>query len=282
MLITSCSSQSDAQRIKQETSFHNLASDVQTLVLQIARGYIKLEDLIHIEHHTTRDMIAKQTVDTQQAIITHIASEAQRKEFLQSLRSPEMKKRYNDLMDSSEATFSRVFASYNRITSVESQSPSGDTEIADLSRSESDESSESDDNLGKELSSLKAENEHIEAAWSSFIERLKSDHTLFCILGKPGSGKSTLVKFVVDNSNTKSLLSQRSMKVHVLSHFFWKSGLPSQNNIKGLLCSLVHQILCGDQAMLEDAMSRCDLDSFRHYDDWSERSLRTLLFHLFK
>ncbi|KAJ4003866.1 hypothetical protein NW752_011994 [Fusarium irregulare] len=284
MLALICS-QSDAQKLKQEASFHNLASDVQTLVVQIAQGYIKLEDSMRVEYQATRDTMIRQTADTQEAIKDHITTEVQRKELLQSLRSPEMKKRYNDLMDSSQATFSRVFASYDRITAdgtVESEGPSHDGEKAALSRPEKTESGESDQNLGEEPSSLKAENGHIEAVWSRFTEWLKSDNPLFCILGKPGSGKSTLVKFVVDNSKTRSLLTQRSMDVHVLSHFFWKIGLPSQNSVKGLLCSLIHQIFHADQTMLGDAMSRYDLESYRHYDDWSERSLRTLLFHLFK
>ncbi|RBR10305.1 uncharacterized protein FIESC28_09513 [Fusarium coffeatum] len=198
-MLTLICSQGDAQRIRHESSFRNLGSDVQTLVVQIAQGYIKLEDLMRVEHQETRDMVIRQTADTQKAIKDHITTDVQRKEFPQSLRSPEMKKRYKDLIDSSESTFSRVFASYDRVATVDGDGTS-------LSSLESSDSDESDDSSTGDLSSLHFRDEHIDEAWASFVKWLRSESSLFCIQGKPGSGKSTLVKFIIDNPNTKALL----------------------------------------------------------------------------
>ena len=42
--------------------------------------------------------------------------------------------------------------------------------------------------------------------WSSFAKWLTGDESLYWITGKPGAGKSTLVKFIRQNERTKRLL----------------------------------------------------------------------------
>ncbi|KAK7408212.1 hypothetical protein QQX98_009621 [Neonectria punicea] len=269
-------SRSDAIELQQKKDFNDLAMDVQSLVLHIAQGHTKLEDLVKAEHDVTRQAIAQETVKTQGAINTHVtaevralgtsaATEAQRKSFLQSLKFPEVNQRYNDLMNSRDASFKRVFASYKEMTS------------------NGDESKTTRESKSKDPSTTERVLSEIDKAWAEFVGWLQSSDSLFCIRGKPGSGKSTLVKFIIDNKNTKQLLTHWSPKARIISHFFWKIGSPAQNSIKGLLCSLVYRSLDGNKEMVEFVLERFPhLSSNTYYYDWSTEDLKTVLYYILK
>lgn len=93
-------------------------------------------------------------------------------------------------------------------------------------------------------------------AWiydSSFESRVKPHHFLdwlqredgfFWIRGKPGSGKSTLMKFIADHERTKEALSEwaGSSTVMTASHYFWNSGSTLQHSYDGLLRSILLQV----------------------------------------
>ncbi|KAM0193372.1 hypothetical protein ACHAPI_007684 [Fusarium lateritium] len=59
----------------------------------------------------------------------------------------------------------------------------------------------------------------------------------------------------------------------ILSHFFWKIGKFSQNTIKGLLCSLVHQLLVGDDEMMDFVLDHDVMGSHMDFNDWSVTAL---------
>jgi len=73
--------------------------------------------------------------------------------------------------------------------------------------------------------------------WKSWIE---SADPIFWISGKPGSGKSTLMKYLVHNS--KSHLSS-SHNLVLVDYFFWVGGTDIQRSQEGLLRSLLYDIL---------------------------------------
>lgn len=75
---------------------------------------------------------------------------------------------------------------------------------------------------------------------------LKAGHGIFWISGKPGSGKSTLMKFVANDDRTLKLLSQWSSpgKAIIASHYFWNAGTVIQKSHEGLLRGLLYEILC--------------------------------------
>ncbi|KAK8075657.1 hypothetical protein PG997_010320 [Apiospora hydei] len=81
---------------------------------------------------------------------------------------------------------------------------------------------------------------------ATFNEWLTSDDKVYWISGKPGSGKSTLMKFLCDNPQTLERLStwaQSDRLVHA-SYFFWNAGSQElQKSHEGLLRSLVYQVL---------------------------------------
>ncbi|KAK7427642.1 hypothetical protein QQZ08_005917 [Neonectria magnoliae] len=266
------SSRNDAIELRQKQNFNNLALDVQSLVLQIAQGHTKLEDLVKAEHDVTRQVIVQETIRTQGTINTHVttevqalgtsaATEAQRKSFLQSLKFPEINQRYNDLMSSRDASFKRVFASYKEMTN------------------DDDETKTTRESKDKDSSTAKRVPNEIDEAWAEFVGWLQTSDSLFCIRGKPGSGKSTLVKFIIDNKNTKQLLTRWSPKARIISHFFWKIGSSAQNSIKGLLCSLVYRSLDGNKEMVEHVLDRFPhLSSNTYYYDWSTEDLKAVLY----
>jgi hypothetical protein len=84
-----------------------------------------------------------------------------------------------------------------------------------------------------------------ERAWSSFTEWLKGDDSIYWIYGKGGSGKSTLMKYICEDSRTPKLLAQwgGTDKDVLMVAFFWVSGTPDQASQIGLLRSLLYDIL---------------------------------------
>ncbi|KAJ4988895.1 hypothetical protein SVAN01_05519 [Stagonosporopsis vannaccii] len=87
---------------------------------------------------------------------------------------------------------------------------------------------------------------------TTFVRWLESDDDLYWISGPPGSGKSTLIKFLYNHESTKrslQLWAQNSVVV-VAGYFFWNAGTNKlQKSQEGLLRSLLYQILrqCPDQ-----------------------------------
>ncbi|KAM6534547.1 hypothetical protein FALCPG4_004179 [Fusarium falciforme] len=120
---------------------------------------------------------------------------------------------------------------------------------------------------------------HSEArTWDSLVEWLQSSEPVYWISGKPASGKSTLMKFILSHDQTKPLLQQWQDNVHILSHFFWRPGTELQQSIKGLLCSLLHQIFVEDKGRalpyLKERRELCWKDS---PSDWDPQELEALL-----
>ena len=78
----------------------------------------------------------------------------------------------------------------------------------------------------------------------------EGDH-FYWLTGKAGSGKSTLMNFLVSSPETKFALSRWAghARIVMISYFFWNSGKPLQKDIRGLLRACVYQILENDRKM---------------------------------
>ena len=81
--------------------------------------------------------------------------------------------------------------------------------------------------------------------WSNFVEWLESGHGIYWINGKAGSGKSTLMNYISEDSRVTSLLHSWSgpKQIIIPTFFFWNAGSPMQKTTTGLLRSLLYQIL---------------------------------------
>jgi hypothetical protein len=80
----------------------------------------------------------------------------------------------------------------------------------------------------------------------------------FMITGKPGSGKSTFMKFVAGHEQTRRALVKWSggRKLVVASFFFWSSGTILQRSQDGLLRCLLYKILSQMPDMIPVAVPR--------------------------
>ncbi|KAJ3578357.1 hypothetical protein NPX13_g2210 [Xylaria arbuscula] len=86
-----------------------------------------------------------------------------------------------------------------------------------------------------------------------FANWLKGGDGIYWIRGKAGSGKSTLIRFLVENAETYKLLSAwaGSRSLVLASHFFWKAGTPLQKSLAGLLRTLLFQLLRQVPSLIE-------------------------------
>ncbi|KAM0559807.1 hypothetical protein ACHAPJ_003755 [Fusarium lateritium] len=288
-------SQSDAIYLQQDASFRKLDTDVQSLITQLAQGIIDVKDLVKQEHTTTRNLIPQESARAEVAINSHtdsqvlklrITAETEKKceTFLQSLKAPRMNQRYNDVMDSRDASFNQVFASYEKMRAMyyggseHSDDSEDDDELED-----DDDSHESGVAEGSETSEVSRDSEcmahldDIHGAWVSFNSWLCSDEKLFYIQGKPGSGKSTLVKFIIDQDQTHDLVQQWSHEAIVISYFFWKIGSEEQKSLKGFWCSLLYQRLQDQQHLIWGTLQHFShLSLHSGYHDWSIKDLEAV------
>ena len=91
-----------------------------------------------------------------------------------------------------------------------------------------------------------------------------SDRGLLWIRGKPGSGKSTLVKYALDNHGARD-------NALVLSFFFHGRGDELQRTPLGLFRSLVHQVLRQAPDALQNLVNRFETkrkENGKPGEDW--------------
>jgi hypothetical protein len=94
--------------------------------------------------------------------------------------------------------------------------------------------------------------------WSDLTTWLEQDNGCYWLNGKAGSGKSTFMKFLSEDSRTLAALKRWAPRTRSLlgleswapphgyvtaSFFFWHAGTYMQNSQKGLLQTLLHDVL---------------------------------------
>lgn len=79
----------------------------------------------------------------------------------------------------------------------------------------------------------------------NFVHWLQTESTHYWITGHPGSGKSTLMKFIREDRRTQDCLTKWAApkKLVTAAFFFWKSGTQMQMSQAGLLQSLLFEVL---------------------------------------
>lgn len=261
------SAELDSKRIKR---------DLREFIEQSRKGHRSTKELVSREIMNIREQISSLSSETNEGIgrvQTHLAtlvlnpeikvSQEKRKHLLDSLKYPGFNERRNQVSDAYENTGRWIFAG------------DGEGDVQD------DATSDSEDMVpeAKESSQKSQINQdsRSEFEWDSFSNWLRSTDTFYWISGKPGSGKSTLVKFVMDHKATKKFLEVWNPTTLIVSHFFWRPGNALQQNIKGLLCSLLHQLLHNNPAALEFAVSFVPDSNMKDAEtEWSTAELTDL------
>lgn len=100
----------------------------------------------------------------------------------------------------------------------------------------------------------------------------------FIVTGKPGSGKSTFMKFVASHEQTRLALTgwAGDKKLLVANFYFWSSGSPLQRSQEGLLRCLLYQILSQAPEMIPIAVPRrwqAAGDTSRTTEPWTRKEI---------
>jgi hypothetical protein len=120
-----------------------------------------------------------------------------------------------------------------------------------------------------------------------FVSWLESSDPIFWISGKPGSGKSTLMKHLVNDPRTTLALQSWSnpQELFISDYFFWVNGTSLQRSSTGLLRSVLYEILRQNMGIIRDVLpeawssvSICCDDSSpfnlpSHFLEWTEKTL---------
>ncbi|OBS20396.1 hypothetical protein FPOA_06767 [Fusarium poae] len=103
--------------------------------------------------------------------------------------------------------------------------------------------------------------------WSSYISWLKEGNGIYWINGKAGSGKSTLMSYIYGNPKTTAFLNDwaGSMPSEIYAFFFWNSGDEDQKSQRGLLRTLLFQILQRHRDLIVHVMPEA-------WASWSSRA----------
>ncbi|KAH7183325.1 uncharacterized protein B0J16DRAFT_416409 [Fusarium flagelliforme] len=253
-----------------------------------------------------RSHISESTSVVQQEITSRHNTEDEIKRYDQlmaSLRYPEMNSRKNQVIENFPDTFRWTFSSEgpwveNRlwgyssgedsvrvdVSDDESQSDyrdhfQGDYLVDEAKRETPGADRHKNEGTGSTFghdSTASAESFRDDS--TEFTRWLGSESKMFWISGKPGSGKSTLMKFIATSSETQEHLATWRSDTRILSHYFWKAGSTLERSLKGLFLSLTHQLLLDKVALGQQLLET--MPDIRHkwsYADWDLQELRSAL-----
>ncbi|KAH7354458.1 hypothetical protein B0T11DRAFT_128477 [Plectosphaerella cucumerina] len=95
--------------------------------------------------------------------------------------------------------------------------------------------------------------------WSSFPVWLEGPSTTpYWVTGRPGSGKSTLMRFIEGHRNLQHHLSQwrPELRLQVLSYYAWNPGSGLQKSIEGLIRTILFRLLENEPHLLPVVLPR--------------------------
>ncbi|KLU92117.1 hypothetical protein MAPG_11064 [Magnaporthiopsis poae ATCC 64411] len=272
LLQTSLMARIDERLEKSNSDLSRLDAKAKLLIDEYRSGKIDICKLIATEAAHTKAHVTAETAKSEKAVKDHVTETsdqlarslrndisqsaaqrdgdarlaARRERLLRSLKFDRMNERRNQVTPSHSGTFYWVL------------------------RDGSDGASSSD--------STEASVQDV--SWDRYSDWLRSTAPVYWISGKPGSGKTTLMKYLFNDDLTKAFLNVWKSGVVLVSHFFWAAGKEMQRSIKGMLCSLLHQLLLKEpqftDQLLRGAKFGAALDKDQE-SDWSSEELLVTL-----
>ncbi|KAK3356731.1 hypothetical protein B0T25DRAFT_138501 [Lasiosphaeria hispida] len=313
-ILADICSRTDAITISQQDGFENLNVTLRGFIRAYSAGESRASALLRQEsdsikkHITTKASelgttlnqlslgnecahheISQAMVEVKNSITTlglRATDNTRHERLLKSLKYATMKERHNQIVDPHPQTFEWI---YRKFPPPKQKRDDSDQEYHDTD----DEYGEGGDNDNESWSNSESDmpqsvGKHahkVHDAASGFIQWAQAPTSrLFWISGKPGSGKSTLMKFLASDRRTQenldySLTNSKS-RTTILSHFLWSAGQPMEAKIKGLLCSLLYQIISNTDVSRIILTQYPNTDAKDFDSDWSEKELRDVLFFL--
>jgi hypothetical protein len=113
----------------------------------------------------------------------------------------------------------------------------------------------------------------------NFANWLGSNENMYWIAGRPGSGKSTIMKYISNNPRTIELLQPwaNGCKIAIASFFFWNPAKERLQKSKvGLLRSLLYQLLSKSPGRIQSVFSDV-WDSVRNGEQGAQTHFNALL-----
>ncbi|KAF5578864.1 hypothetical protein FPCIR_11409 [Fusarium pseudocircinatum] len=111
---------------------------------------------------------------------------------------------------------------------------------------------------------------------------LESNQSMFWIRGKAGCGKSTIMKFLINDHRTPRYLQKWQSSVRILSFFFVEVNTsPLQRQVQGCCRSLLYQVLNAECALLDKVLqNHPSLATKQSENDWSAKELQETLTYI--
>jgi len=113
---------------------------------------------------------------------------------------------------------------------------------------------------------------------ANLADWLKNGTGIYWVNGKPGSGKSTLMKHLFGDRRTRQYLQHwakttepSDIPLHIATFFFWNSGTAEQKSQSGLLRALLHQILDKTPDLIPIVFPYLWADTYSKYLDRQNR-----------
>lgn len=119
-----------------------------------------------------------------------------------------------------------------------------------------------------------------------FRSWLREGQGIFWIKGKPGSGKSTFMKFLVgrnrDNPHTMDHLTSWATprgRPRIVSFYFWLADdTRRQNTFHGFLCHILFQLLSDQSASFPASLMTADrIQQKQNLNNWDEKELEMMV-----
>lgn len=164
------------------------------------------------------------------------------RQILEHLKFHDMRSRYRDISKAHKETFEWVFLGTDHVNDDNPDSVSSTASPTDHPSHQTPEPPKRGwwtTQLFRRFSN-KSERS---TDWDSYRNWLQGDEPLYWIKGKPGSGKSTLMKLLHDDKRLRNCLLSwcESREIVVAGFFFWNSGEVMQMSKEGLLRALLYQ-----------------------------------------
>ncbi|KJR81532.1 uncharacterized protein SPSK_00991 [Sporothrix schenckii 1099-18] len=265
--------------MKQNAKFYALESTLRIFIANIAQGQKSIEHLIEAQKSAINVHISEEVAAQTNAIKEHITREfetnkprtydaiddAQQayEKLMKSLRCDGLNDRKSQVVLSHTGTFEWIYDS-NKWTSR----PGTSNDKFTNGTTENGHEQHIDDHSSHTCGPASSARFSCFPCWLVGVPG-----SPYWLCGKAGSGKSTLVKFLMSHKNTIRLLEKAHGPTLIVAHFFWLSGSPIQRSLRGVALSLLSQLL--SQIEIENEQEEVVMEPTRRR--WTQEAVGAIL-----